>query len=102
MNWLKKKILERRWGELGLSKQTVIGYIRKNDKVELNVPLQILRGLVDEVETAIVQSDREDAITLAEKMGMLKAYYKAAMRLREVLPEGKELIKAGGMIEGGE
>lgn len=100
--WWKEKRLERDWGRYGISAATINGYIRKNDKIELNVPLQIVRGLVDELLSEMVTTGESDALALAEKNGMMKGYYKVALRLRELEKTAKKLKTNGGMIVVGE
>ena len=99
---IKARRMERRWGECGLSPRTVNAYIRKNDSVETNVPLQIVRNLVDELIAEMATSTDGDALALAEKNGMLKGYYKTALRLREIVEDGRAVKKAGGLVVGGE
>lgn len=89
---IKRKRRVKRWEEYGLSEATVEAYLKRNDSVELNVPLQIVRGLVEELESEMVMTKAEDAMSLAEKSGALKAYYKVAMRMREV---NKRKIEVG-------
>lgn len=89
--------LEGNWGRYGINDETVAAYVRKNDSVELNVPLQIIRGLVDELLDDMARSESENEISMAMKQGMLKAYYKTALRIREVTRDGRKLVKSGGL-----
>ena len=95
LTWLRNKRLESDWGHYGLSAATINGYIRKNDKIELNVPLQIVRGLVDELTSEMVMTSESDALALAEKNGMMKGYYKVALKLRELEKTGRRLKAKG-------